>query len=389
MKVAVVHEWLVTVAGSERVAEQILGLYPDAPLYSLFDFLTNKDRMLFQGKRAYTSLLQHFPLAKTKYRLYLPLMPWAVRRFNLEEYDVILSSSHAVAKGVRKRYGQLHICYCHTPMRYAWDLKEQYLLESGLDRGIKGYIARRVLDRLQAWDQKTSEGVDYFIANSNYISDRIRRAYGRESAVIYPPVDTEQFGLCTVKDNYYLAASRMVPYKRMGLIVEAFAGMPERKLVVIGDGPDFNQIKSKGRANIEFLGYQPKEILIQYLQRARGFIFAAEEDFGILPVEAQACGTPVIAFGKGGSLETVVGLNEDSRSGTGNKRPTGIFFYEQSVDALKSAVTCFERNLHKFDGQEIRKNAIRFSTQRFKREFKEFVDAKIAAKGSILIGSKG
>lgn len=366
-KIAVVHDWLVTFAGSESVVAQILALYPDADLFSLVDFLPDEARAALLGKRAHTSFIQHFPFAKSKYRSYLPFMPYAVERFDLSTYDLILSSSHAVAKGVRKHSGQLHICYCHTPMRYAWDLREQYLRESGLDRGIKGYVSRRILDRLQAWDVKTAHGVDYFIANSRYIADRIKRAYGRESTVIYPPVDLERFGLSAEKRDYYLAASRLVPYKRIGLIVEAFSQMPDHKLVVIGDGPGADEIRSKAGANIEFLGHQPQEVLIQFLQNARAFIFAAEEDFGILPVEAQACGTPVIAFGRGGTLETVI------------EGETGIFFHEQTSAAIQGAVRQFERLERQFSPVLIRGNSERFGRARFRNEFKSFVDKAVTA----------
>lgn len=364
-RIAVVHEWLITFAGSESVVEQILNLYPDADLYSLVDFLPDADRGALLGKRAHTSFIQYLPCARSKYRSYLPFMPYAVERFDLSKYDLILSSSHAVAKGVRKRSGQLHICYCHTPMRYAWDLKEQYLREARLDKGIRGYAARRILDRLQAWDARTAEGVDYFIANSRYIADRIKRAYKRESTVIYPPVDVERFGLCTEKDDYYLAASRIVPYKRINLIVEAFAHMPDRQLVVIGDGPGFNEIKSKASSNIVLLGYQSQDVLIKYLQRAKAFIFAAEEDFGIMPVESQACGTPVIAFGRGGALETVI------------EGETGIFFFEQTSADIQTAVDKFEQMDRKFSPMLLRNNAERFGRKRFQREYKSFVERAV------------
>jgi glycosyltransferase involved in cell wall biosynthesis len=364
-RIAVVHEWLITFAGSESVVEQILTLYPDADLYSLVDFLPEADRGALLGKRAHTSFIQYLPCASSKYRSYLPFMPYAVERFDLSQYDIILSSSHAVAKGVRKRSGQLHICYCHTPMRYAWDLKEQYLREARLDKGIRGYAARRILDRLQAWDARTAEGVDYFIANSRYIADRIKRAYKRESTVIYPPVDVERFGLCTEKDDYYLTASRIVPYKRINLIVEAFAHMPDRQLVVIGDGPGFNEIKSKASSNIELLGYQSQDVLIKYLQRAKAFIFAAEEDFGILPVESQACGTPVIAFGRGGALETVI------------EGETGIFFFEQTSADIQHAVNKFEQMGRKFSPMLLRNNAERFGRKRFQHEYKNFVERAV------------
>lgn len=363
--IAVVHEWLITFAGSESVVEQILTLYPDADLYSLVDFLPEADRGALLGKKARTSFIQYLPCARSKYRSYLPFMPYAVERFDLSKYDIILSSSHAVAKGVRKRSGQLHICYCHTPMRYAWDLKEQYLREARLDKGIRGYAARRILDRLQAWDARTAEGVDYFIANSRYIADRIKRAYERESTVIYPPVDVERFGLCTEKDDYYLAASRIVPYKRINLIVEAFAHMPDRQLVVIGDGPGFNEIKSTASSNIVLLGYQSQDVLIKYLQRAKAFIFAAEEDFGILPVESQACGTPVIAFGRGGALETVI------------EGETGIFFFEQTSADIQNAVDKFEQIGRKFSPILLRNNAERFGRKRFQHEYKSFVERAV------------
>jgi glycosyltransferase involved in cell wall biosynthesis len=382
MKTAIIHEWLTSVAGSEKVVEQMLNLYPDADLYCIVDFMESADRQFIKNRVLKTSLIQHLPFAKKKYRNYLPLMPFAVQRFDLSKYDLILSSSHAVAKGVRTRAAQLHICYCHTPMRYAWDLRDQYLKESGLDKGIKGAIAKNILNRLQAWDAATAAGVDYFLANSYYIADRIKRAYNRESDVIYPPVDVDRFSLSEKKDEFYLAASRMVPYKKMELIAEAFTSLSDKRLIVIGNGPDFDKVRKKAGKNISFLGYQPFQVLKEHMQRAKAFVFAAEEDFGIVPVEAQACGTPVIAFGRGGVTETVLPLRRDDcgmRNET-NVAPTGVFFNEQTPRAVREAVLFFEKNLAKFDGQQIRKNAIRFSTERFKREFKEFVDAKVAER---------
>ena len=374
MKTAVIHEWLVNYAGSERVLEQIVKLYPEADLFCQVDFLTDKERGFILNKKTETSLIQNLPFAKKKYRNYLPLMPFAVRRFDVSAYDVIISNSHSVAKGVKKTPGQIQICYCHTPMRYAWDLREQYLNESGLNSGIKGVLTNFILNRLRNWDYRTAQQVDYFIANSHYIKDRIRRAYGREAKVIYPPVDVDSFYLNEKKDNYFLAVSRMVPYKKMDLIVEAFSeiGLP---LIVIGDGPDFEKVKNKAKKNIGFLGYQKDNVLKEYMQKARAFIFAAEEDFGIVPVEAQACGTPVIAFGKGGVTETVIPLKgsgfRDLRS------PTGIFFYEQTPAALIDALKRFDSAEDKFDPYEIRKNAERFSIERFRKEFREFMDEKI------------
>ncbi len=362
MRIAVVHDWLVTYAGSERVLEQILALYPEADLFSLIEFLPGDARSFILHKKVHTSFLQKMPFARQRYRNYLPLMPVAVERFDLRGYDLVLSSSHAVAKGVMTRPGQRHVCYCHTPMRYAWDLREQYLKEAGLDRGFKGLAARGLLSYMKRWDLHATTRVDYFIANSQYVADRIRRNYGRDATVIYPPVDVGGFSVRTDKADFYLAASRMVPYKRMPLIVEAFARMPDKHLVVIGDGPDFDRVKSKATANVAFLGYLPPDGLKAYMQRARAFVFAADEDFGMMPVEAQACGTPVIAYGKGGALETVI------------EYKTGIFLKEQTIESLINTLTEFERIENAFDSAEIRKNAERFSIERFRREFLDFVE---------------
>jgi len=323
------------------------------------------------------------PFSRRNYRSYLPLMPFAVEQFDLSSYDLILSSSHAVAKGVQKRPGQLHICYCHTPMRYAWDLREQYLHESGLGKGVKGIAVRAILDRLKSWDARTAERVDHFIANSRYIAERIRRSYGRKSDVIYPPVDVDAYTVSRTRDQFYLAASRMVPYKKMDLIVEAFNSLPERKLVVIGDGPDFPKVSGRAGRNIQFLGYVQGNELSIYLQRAQAFVFAAEEDFGIIPVEAQACGTPVIAYGRGGVLETVIPLRAHGvkHNADQHSAPTGVFFEEQTPGSLVNSIHLFEDNVHRFDHDVIRKNAERFNTNRFKSEYRTFVETKLSEHG--------
>jgi glycosyltransferase involved in cell wall biosynthesis len=369
MKVALVHDWLVTYAGAERVLEQMLEVYPDANVFSLIEFVPPAERAFLGGRRVHTSFLQRIPGIRRGYRRFLPLMPIAVERLDVSGYDLVLSSSHAVAKGVLTRPDQLHICYCYTPMRYAWDLQHQYLRETGLDRGIKGALARRMLSRVRAWDLRTSNGVDSFIAISEFIAQRVWNAYQREATIIYPPVDTEAFSPGAHREDFYVTASRMVPYKRMDLIVEAFAAMPERRLVVIGDGPEAPKIHSKGAANVEFLGQQPFEVLRDRLRRARAFIFAAEEDFGIAPLEAQACGTPVIAYGKGGILDTIRPIGEPD--------PTGIFFQEQNAGALVEAVERFEREGSQIDPQACRQNALRFTPERFRTELREFVEAQI------------
>jgi glycosyltransferase involved in cell wall biosynthesis len=302
-------------------------------------------------------------------------MPLAIEQFDLSDYDLVISSSYAVAKGVLTNARQLHVCYCYSPMRYAWDLHHQYLRESKLDRGIKGFIAKMVLHYMRIWDYAAANRVDHYLAISRYVAGRIKKTYNREAVVIYPPVDTDTFVPNEGKKEYYLTASRMVPYKKTDLIVEAFSRMPDKKLVVIGEGPDFQKVKFKAGKNIELLGYQPSSILKEYMQQARAFVYAAEEDFGIVTVEAQACGTPVIAFGKGGSLETVIPLGQPGvRSQESEKQPTGVFFYEQTLDALQDAVQRFEKAQDAFDARELRKNAERFGKERFKHEFKEFVD---------------
>lgn len=369
LKIAIIHDWLVTYAGAERVLEQMINVFPQADLFSIIDFLPDNQRGFIQNKKVQTSFIQKLPFAKKKYRQYLPLMPLAIEQFDLSSYDIIISSSHAVAKGVLTGPDQIHISYVHTPIRYAWDLQHQYLKESGLDKGLKGWIIKLFLHNIRIWDYRTANGVDEFIANSKFIARRIKKVYRREATVIYPPVDVSTFTVRETKENFYLTASRMVPYKKIDLIVETFSGLPDKKLIVIGDGPDFKKIRAKAKSNVEFLGYQPSTVLKDYMQRAKAFVFAAEEDFGIMPVEAQACGTPVIAYGKGGALETVCGLS--------TAKPTGVFFLEQTSSALAEAVVYFEKNRDKFTPENCRNNALRFSVERFQAEFRDFVEEQL------------
>ncbi|MCL5796635.1 MAG: glycosyltransferase family 4 protein [Gammaproteobacteria bacterium] len=365
-RVAIVHEWLVSYAGSEKVVEQLLQLFPDADIFTVVDFLPEKDRAFLAGHRITTSFIQKLPFVRKKYRSYLPLMPLAVEQFDLSNYDLIISSSHAVAKGVITGPNQVHISYVHSPMRYAWDLQHQYLNESGLQTGLKGWMAKYLLHRLRLWDLRTANGVDVFLSNSVFIAKRIWKVYRREATVIYPPVNVEAFELCSIKEDFYLTASRMVPYKKIDLLVEAFKLMPTKRLVVIGDGPDMGKIQAiaKGCDNISLLGYQSFSVLKDHMQRAKAFVFAAEEDFGITPVEAQACGTPVIAYGKGGALETVVAGK------------TGLFFEQQTVNSVVAAVATFE-SLPTLDSMMCRDNAMRFSEAHFKNAIKQLVAAHI------------
>lgn len=366
LKVAIVHEWLVDYSGSERVVEQLLKCFPQSDLFAVVDFLEDKDRGFLGGRKAQTSFIQNLPRAKKSFRSYLPLMPIAVEQFDLSAYDLIISSSHAVAKGVLTGPNQVHISYVHSPIRYAWDMQHQYLRESGLVKGFKSKLARAILHYMRIWDTRTAYGVDHFVANSAFIAKRIRKVYRRDSEVIYPPVATDKFKLCTDKEDFYLTAQRMVPYKRVPLIVEAFKNMPDKKLIVIGDGTEFEAAKAVAGPNVTFLGYQSFDVLHDHMQRAKAFVFAAEEDFGITPVEAQACGTPVIAFGRGGALETVRGLDQSD--------PTGIFFHQQNYNGIITAVLQFESECSKLTAAACRANALKFAPDRFIREMLDLVN---------------
>jgi glycosyltransferase involved in cell wall biosynthesis len=368
MKIAIVHDWLVTYGGAERVLAQMLKCFPQADLFAVVDGMQAQDRSFLNGKTVNTTLLQHLPSVSKHYRKLLPLMPWAMGRLNLSQYDVVISSSHAVAKGVHLQPHQLHICLCYSPMRYAWDLQESYLKEANLHTGLQGLAARWVLKKLQQWDFRSAQKVHHFIAISNYIAQRIERCYGRQSVVIYPPVDVSGFQLKTKSsEQFYLTASRLVPYKNVALMVAAFNGMPDRQFKVIGDGPEFKTIQAMAGPNVEVLGHVPFDVLKDHLQRAKAFVFAADEDFGIAPLEAQACGTPVIAFGKGGALETV-------KAGS---TPTGHLFAEQTAASLKQAVLDFEKM--SFKPENCRENALQFSEAIFRDNFSHAVMTAIQA----------
>lgn len=360
MRICIVHDWIIDIGGAEKCLESIYHIYPS----DVYTLVFKEESALSLGidlNKINSSFIGKLPFSRKKYRNYLPLFPFAIEQFDLSDYDLILSLSHSVAKGVLTHSNQLHISYVCTPIRYAWDLYNQYLKESGLERGLKGWVARYFLHKIRMWDMSTVNRVDYYIAISHYIARRIKKVYGRDSQVIYPPVNVEKFKLYDKKEDFYLTASRMVPYKKIDLIVEAFS-KTDKKLVVIGTGPEMKKIKSKAGKNIELLGYQSDEVMIDMMQRAKAFVFAAEEDFGITPVEAQACGTPVICLGRGGTKETVIDM------------VTGVHFMQQSVDSLLEALEKFEKNCDRFDSIKIRENALRFSRKRFEVEIKEFVE---------------
>ncbi|GAA4295869.1 glycosyltransferase [Aestuariibaculum suncheonense] len=362
MKKALIHDWYYVNGGAEKVLKSLNNIWSDFDHYALIDFLSQKDREeIFVGDKSYvnTSFIQKLPTSKSNHRKFLEFFPYAIEQFDLSEYDLIISSSASIAKGVLTNSNQLHISYIHSPMRYAWDLYHPYLKESKL-KGIKAWYAKRVLSKIRLWDVLSTNRVDYLIANSNYIAKRIKKVYRRDSIVIYPPVDISSFALEKNKEDYYVTASRFVPYKKIDLIVEAFSKMKDKTLVVIGDGPEKKKIQSKMSLNIILTGHIEFSEVIRYFQKAKAFIFAAEEDFGIVPVEAQACGTPVLAYGKGGALETI----EDGVSGT--------FFYEQSVEAIINGVSKIDKM--EFAPEKVRANAEKFGKERFEKEFKEVVE---------------
>lgn len=364
--IAIVHEWFVTYAGSEKVVEQLLYAFPEADLFALVDFLPTNTRGFLGGKTVHTSILQNFPFISSKnYRSYLPFMPLAVEQFDLSSYDIVISNCHAVSKGVITSPDQLHISYIHSPMRYAWDMQNTYLRRSGFGL-LKDLTARALLHYIRNWDFLAAQRPDKLLANSNFIGRRVQKFYRREATTLYPPVDTDSFTPGQNREDFYLAASRLVPYKRFDLIVEAFCLMPEKRLVIIGDGPDAAPLMKNLPVNITWMKYQPDEVLRDHMRRCKAFIFAAKEDFGIMPIEAQACGAPVIAFGEGGLTETVRGL--------GTENPTGVFFHPQTADALREAVSIFEANRDKFPAGICRMNAERFSNQRFRAEIRNIIE---------------
>lgn len=382
-RIAIVADWLQDYAGAERVLEQLLLTFPQAEVFAVVDFVPEASRGFLQGKPVHTSFIQRLPLARRYFRHYLPLMPLAIEQLDVSGFDIVISSSHAVAKGVLTGPDQLHVSYVHSPLRYAWDMQHQYLHEAGMDCGMKGALTRWLLHKLRLWDVRTANGVDQFVANSAFIGRRVRKAYRREAEVIYPPVDLAAFTPGqTPRGPAYVTVSRLVPYKRVELIVEAFSAMPDKQLIVIGDGPDLAKVRAKAGSNVQVLGHQPFEVMRGHLQTARAFVFAALEDFGIAPVEAQACGTPVIAFGRGGAAETVRGLQQSN--------PTGVLFDEQTPAALQAAVALFEQQAGRITAAACRQNAERFAIAVFRQRMAALVvDRWTALQGEVKSGVTG
>jgi glycosyltransferase involved in cell wall biosynthesis len=364
-RVAIVFEWFQRFGGVERVVVEMREEFPDADLFALVHDSATLTGTPLEGVPVNTTFIQRLPRAMEKYRFYLPLLPLAVEQLDLRPYDLVLSSSHTVAKGVLTRADQLHVSYTHTPVRYAWDLYQDYLFQSGLDRGAKGWLARAVLHYLRLWDVCAANRVDSYLANSSYVARRIKKLYRRPAQVIYPPTDVDCYRHDLPRAEFFVTVARLVPYKRLDLIVDAFSKM-NKPLVVIGDGPERAELERAAGSSVKLLGYQPDEVIVDHLQRARGFVFAAHEDFGIAPVEAQAAGCPVIAYGKGGALETVVGWPASD--------VTGVFFDAQTPEALEDAVKLFEAHESEFTSGACRRNAERFWQGRFRQEFRATVE---------------
>ncbi len=360
-RIAVVHDFLYVYGGAERVLEQILAVYPNADVFSLFDFLPEGERQFLGERQVTTSFLQKLPFARKHHRKYLPLMPLAIEQLDLSDYDLVISSSYMAAKGVITGPDQVHVCYCHSPVRYAWDLQHQYLAQNKLGFGPKAMLARAILHYIRNWDVRSANGVDHFVANSHFVARRIRKFYRRDAEVIYPPVSVEDFEPADHKGDFYVCLSRLVPYKRTDLVVQAFNRMPDHRLVVIGDGPEYKRISALAGQNVRMMGHQPFDQVRKYLMMAKATIFAAEEDFGIVPVESMACGTPVLAYGKGGATETIV------------EGKTGMFFDDQTPFALMSVVERFERQAGQFDPADLRAHAMKFEARRFREELERSV----------------
>ena len=364
LKVAIVHDWFTVDGGAEKVCREIINMYPSADIFSLIDFLSDTDRAtILNGKKSNTSIIQKFPFAKKYYRYYLPWFPYAIEQIDLTHYDLIISSSYAVAKGVLTHSNQIHVCYCHSPMRYLWDLYFSYIPKTKWSNFPLAYFMRHYISKLRQWDVISSNRVDTFVANSENIAKRIKKVYRRDSIVVYPPLFTDKFKLVTQKEDYYVSASRLVPYKKVELAIQAFKKLPNKRLKVIGDGPELVKLKqlAKGSKNIEILGYLEQADFSRVLGNAKAFINSSYEDFGIAPVEAQACGTPVIAYAKGGVLETTL------------ENKTAIYFYEQTPEAIIKAIDQFElTNL--WAPEAIHKYATSFNNERFAREFTKVIN---------------
>lgn len=366
-RVAMVHDWCPAFRGGERVLAQLCSLFPNADVFTLFDFLTPETkREFFPNVVFHTSPANRLPMVEKFYRSLFFLCPFLIEQFDVTEHDIVISSSAAFSRGVLTRPDQPHLCYVHSPIRYAWDEQFSYLSQGRFGLGPKGLLFRYLLHRLRAWDARTAHGPDLMLANSNYVRGRIRRIYGRDAKVVHPPVPLDELEYRAEKDDYYVSASFLAPYKRTDLVIQAFNEMPSRRLIVVGEGQQSASLRALAGSNVTFTGYLPRQEYVQIVAAAKAMVFAGCEDFGIALAEAQGCGTPLIAFDRGGACDIVRGLN-DAEGGT------GILFGQQSVAAIKEAVAYFERNQAAIAPERCRENAMRFSPERFNREIGEAI----------------
>jgi rhamnosyltransferase len=369
-KIAFICDWLTAMRGGERCLEAMCEIYQDADIFTLVHFPGSVSEAI-ESHIIHTSYIQRLPGNVENFRRYLPLFPHAIKKFDLSGYDFILSFSHCVAKGVKVPQGLLHICYCHTPMRYAWHMRDSYLNTLSNPQRM---LAECVLNQLKNWDAKASSRVTHFIANSKNTQNRIREAYNKNSVVIYPPVECARFAISDSDDGYYLVLSALVPYKRIDIAVKAFTATGQ-KLVIVGNGPELPRLKSMASANIFFVDNADDNEVVEYLKKCRAVIFPGEEDFGIVPLEAQACGKQVIAFGKGGALETIIGLDHAQAT---KANATGIFFYEQTPEALRKSILLFEEIKDRFDPGKCRDNVLRFDRPIYQQSMQNYIQSVMA-----------
>jgi glycosyltransferase involved in cell wall biosynthesis len=372
LRATLVHDWLTGMRGGEKCLEVLCRRWPDAALFTLLHRAGSVSETIAR-LRPRTSFLQQLPGVHRYYRYLLPLMPAAVRALRMPPCDLVVSFSHCVAKAVRPPEGVPHVCYCFTPMRYAWHMREAYF-GAGRVQGLKARLLSNILGWLREWDRSTAARVSHFVAISETVRRRIADCYGRDSVVIYPPVDTEYYCPAAVpRQDYYLALSAFAPYKRIDLAVDA-CNRTRRRLLVIGSGQDEARLRARAGPTVSFLGWQPDSAIRDHLRRCRALLFPGEEDFGIVPVEAMACGAPVIAFEAGGATETVVAPSP-------RREPTGLFFAEQSVECLAETLTAFERQASEFNPAAARRRALRFETARFTEELFAYLDGVLQASG--------
>ncbi len=369
MRVALICDWLTAMRGGERCLQAICEIYPGADIFALVHHRGSVSKII-ESHNIYTSYIQRLPGNGKLFRFYLPFFAHSMRRFDLSGYDFVISLSHCAAHNVRVPQGIPHICYCHTPMRYAWHMRHEYTRRY---TGLKKLAAEIMLNYLKKRDREASEGVTHFVANSENVRRRIKDAYNRDSIVIYPPISLERFSVCCQDEDYYLIVSALVPYKRVDLAVRAFSGF-DGKLVVIGSGPELSHLKNMASDRVSIIDKASDAEVTCYLQKCRALIFPGEEDFGIVPLEAQACGKAVIAFDKGGIKETVIAY-DPGKSAEENAKATGLFFYEQSVKALRKAIMDFESLKNDFCPEACRENACRFSDLRYRQQMEEYISS--------------